>query len=85
MTEPFDPVAGAGRPGMEEVFGFETLGLTWLTVHGLLCLALRHPGLSGSVRARGSEIRDALAELLVEKGVLTPEEAVIARALEEAR
>jgi hypothetical protein len=49
--------------------------LTWLAVHGNLCLALRHPdNNSPRVRPRMIKMVKRLGELLVESGLLTQAE-----------
>jgi hypothetical protein len=48
--------------------------LTWITVHGNLCLALRHPQNIGSSRKLAVEFTKALGKALVEWGALTPEQ-----------
>jgi hypothetical protein len=48
--------------------------LTWITVHGNLCLALRHPLNIGPSRKWAVEFTKALGKALVEWGALTPEQ-----------
>jgi hypothetical protein len=48
--------------------------LTWITVHGNLCLALRHPQNRGPSRKLAVDFVKALGKALVEWGALTPEQ-----------
>lgn len=56
--------------------------LTWITVHGNLCLALRHPQNRGPSRKLAVEFTKALGKALVEWGALTPEQLKEAEKLE---
>jgi hypothetical protein len=56
--------------------------LTWVTVHGNLCLALRHPQNRGSSREWAVKFTKALGKALVEWGALTPEQLEEAEKLE---
>lgn len=49
-------------------------GLTWMSVHGNLCLALRHPLNRGASRDLVERFLLELGGKLVDAGVLTPEE-----------
>jgi hypothetical protein len=48
--------------------------LTWISVHGCLCLALRHPGVSGELRKRALEFTKSLGTTMVEAGAWTQEQ-----------
>ena len=48
--------------------------LTWLTVHGNLCLALRHPQNRGASRPYVIGFTKELGKLLVRYGVMTEEQ-----------
>lgn len=72
----------------ENAESIEASLLTWLAVHGYLCLALRHPGIQ-DVFAHPSSLViqmfvEQLGERLVRSGVLTPEELEAAQQLETA-
>lgn len=56
--------------------------LDWMTVHGNLCLALRHPQNSGPSRATVVKMIHVLGKLLVDKGMLTQEELNFATRVE---
>jgi hypothetical protein len=56
--------------------------LTWITVHGNLCLALRHPQNQGPSRKVAVMFTKALGKALVEWGALTPEQLEEAEKLE---
>jgi len=56
--------------------------LTWLTVHGNLCLALRHPQNQGPSRRFVVDFVKQLGELLVAWGVITDEERAAAERIE---
>ncbi len=43
----------------------------WMTIHGNLCLALRHPENQGPSRAYTVAFVEKLGRLLVERGMLT--------------
>ena len=45
--------------------------LTWLTVHGNLCLALRHPENRGASRSYVVQFTKQLGQALVKWGVIT--------------
>lgn len=48
--------------------------ITWLAVHGNLCLALRHPANRGPSRSFVVEFTRSLGRMLVTWGVITEEE-----------
>jgi hypothetical protein len=48
--------------------------LTWLAVHGNLCLALRHPANLGKSRERMVGLIRTISVLLVDSGFMTQEE-----------
>lgn len=48
--------------------------LTWVTVHGNLCLALRHPSNSGQSRELCLQMVQHLSKLIVDAGIMTQEE-----------
>jgi hypothetical protein len=56
--------------------------LSWMAVHGNLCLALRHPANDGLSRDLVRQFRDRLGRMLVEAGMLTREQLLEATALE---
>jgi hypothetical protein len=56
--------------------------LTWITVHGNLCLALRHPQNRGPSRKWIVDFTKALGKALVEWGALTPQQLEEAEKLE---
>lgn len=56
--------------------------LTWLTVHGNLCLSLRHPQNRGESRALCIDVVRMLSKLIVEAGVMTQAEMDQANRLE---
>jgi len=56
--------------------------LTWLAVHGNLCLALRHPSNRGASRAWVIAFVKALGQHLVDVGVITAQELQAAQKLE---
>lgn len=56
--------------------------LTWITVHGNLCLALRHPQNRGPSRKLAVEFVKELGKALVEWKALTPEQLKAAEKLE---
>ena len=58
--------------------------LTLVTVHGNLCLALRHPDNKGASRQLAVEFTKQLGEWLVKVGALTPAQLVEAQQLEAA-
>jgi len=76
----------ADRP-FEKVVPIESRLVTWLAVHGYLCMALRHPALQDVTAhpSRGvvQSFVDELGELLVLNDVLTPEELQESVRLEE--
>lgn len=65
-----------------EVAPLETNLLTWMAVHGNLCLALRHPQNRGPSRSVILEFLTDLSNLIVERGLLTREQMDAAFALE---
>lgn len=56
----------------------------WLTIHGNLCLALRHPMNSGPSRDYLIPFVDKLGRLLVEHGLLTAQELELAQRVEQS-
>lgn len=56
--------------------------LTWITVYGNVCLALRHPQNKGPSRGYAVEFVKKLGRALVEWGALTEEELKDAEKLE---
>jgi hypothetical protein len=48
--------------------------LTWLTIHGNICLALRHPQNRGSSRQYAIEFVKQLGRALVKAGAISQEE-----------
>jgi hypothetical protein len=56
--------------------------LTWMIVHGNLCLALRHPQNRGPSRNVAVMLTKALGKALVEWGALTSEQLEEAEKLE---
>lgn len=56
--------------------------LTWMTVHGNLCLALRHPGNSGASRKLCTDFVKTLSDLLVDTGAMTREQIDAANRIE---
>lgn len=56
--------------------------LQWMTVHGYLCLALRHPGATGPSRNLAVDFVEQLGELLVNGGLLSRTELEEAQQLE---
>ena len=57
--------------------------LTWMTVHGNLCLALRHPSNQGESRRVALAMIDQISTLLVEAGAMTRQEMEYANHVEE--
>jgi hypothetical protein len=56
--------------------------LDWLAVHGNLCLAMRHPGNDGPSRSIVVSVIYRLGKVLVDEGILTPDELESATRLE---
>lgn len=56
--------------------------LTWVTVHGNLCLALRHPENRGQSRQLCINMVRQLSEMIVAAGVMTQQEMDEANRLE---
>ena len=84
MAKPlFDAYAAAQRDAMLEAFSVETNGLTWMAVHGAICLGLRHPGYRGPSRALILNFALELGRRLVDAGVLTAEELVLVERTEQ--
>ncbi len=52
----------------------EAVGITWMAVHFVLCLGLRHPQYTGPSRSVVLGFVRKLGRTLVEAGVLTEEE-----------
>jgi hypothetical protein len=48
--------------------------ICWLTVHGNLCLALRHPSNVGESRRIAIRMLETISRLIVDAGVMTQEE-----------
>jgi hypothetical protein len=59
----------------------ETLFL-WMTVHGYLCLALRHPESSGASRSYAEAFVKKIGRLLVDRGLLSQAELDFAEQVE---
>lgn len=59
--------------------------LDWMTVHGNLCLALRHPQNKGESRALVVSMVYKLGTLLIKEGILTAEEMNMATRLEQEK
>jgi hypothetical protein len=55
----------------------------WMTIHGNLCLALRHPGNQGSSRGYTVAFVEKLGRLIVERGLWTQEQLEHAQAVEQ--
>jgi hypothetical protein len=55
----------------------EASGVVWVTVHGLLCLALRHPEMTGDSRKIALEFVSNLGRGLVAWGILTADELTL--------
>jgi hypothetical protein len=68
------PIGMEHRPGLRMEIPAIATGLTWMAVHGNLCLALRHPANSGPSRKLIENFVRQLGENLVENGVLTAAE-----------
>jgi hypothetical protein len=62
------------RDALLAPFSVETSGLVWMSVHGAICLALRHPLYKGPSRQLVLNFVRSLGEKLVAEGVLTPQE-----------
>ena len=60
----------------------EATAFEWMTVHGNLCLALRHPQNRGPSREACMNIVRKLSKAIVESGLLTQQEMDQATALE---
>lgn len=74
------------NPGTELVAKRESVDaplLTWLTAHGYLCLALRHPQVVGPSRPYVAALTRGLGEMLVDRGVISRKQMENAYALEE--
>lgn len=75
----------ARRDRLEESYTLSADGFTLMGVHGMLSLALKHPGISpanvGGQVAR--DFRDQLGALLVEQGVLKADERAIIEHVED--
>src|SRR5262245_16053585 len=56
--------------------------LDWMTVHGNICLGLRHAENQGPSRAYALAMRDRIADLLIQRGILTAEQIEHANAVE---
>jgi hypothetical protein len=55
-------------------FGLESDAITWLAVHGNLCLALRHEGNTGAAREMVLGFLESLKEMLVKSNLVTQKE-----------
>ena len=64
----------ASRLAMTEPIVVETNGLTWMAVHGAICLGCRHPAYLGPSRTLVIAFVRELGKRLVEAGVLTEAE-----------
>lgn len=67
----------AARHG--QPISIESDAFHWLSVHGALCLALRHPAWSGTARAAVAVFVQKLSVALVAAEILTPELALEAQ------
>jgi hypothetical protein len=65
-----------------EEAGLTATLLEWMTLHGNLCLGLRHPENQGPSREFAIRVRDRIAALLIEREILTLEEVQHANAVE---
>ena len=54
----------------------EADAFTWMTVHGNLCLGLRHPNNTGPSRKIVENFVEALEAMLVKSGLLSEEDVV---------
>ena len=59
----------------EDLAAVEADLLTWMAIHGNLCLALRHPGNQGPSAQLVSDFAHALLAMLIDRGLLSPAEA----------
>lgn len=57
--------------------------LTWVTVHGNLCLSLRHPSNVGQSRELCLQMVEHLSKLIVDAGIMTQEEMDFANRVEQ--
>ena len=57
--------------------------VTWLAVHGAICLALRHPQMTGPSRVILQQFAATLGAGFVEWGILTPRELDLIQRTEE--
>lgn len=73
----------AARDGMTLPFPIETSGLTWMAVHGVICLGLRHPQFVGPSRMLVLNFVRELGRQLVEHDVLTGEELSLVERTEQ--
>jgi hypothetical protein len=73
----------AGREAMTEPLLVETNGLTWMAVHGAICLGCRHPHYVGPSRILVVAFVRELGQRLVEAGVLTKDEVQMIERLEQ--
>jgi hypothetical protein len=70
------------RPALRQDLTVIASGITWMAVHGNLCLALRHPKNTGPSRQLIDDFLLQLGGYLVDAGVLTAEELAEAEGLE---
>jgi hypothetical protein len=82
MAEP-DFTEISNRDGLLRPFSIETSGLTWMAVHGVICLGLRHPGYVGPSRAIVLSFVRELGRELLDHGVLTSEELALVERTEQ--
>lgn len=68
------PAGMEHRPALRAEFPVIASGITWMAIHGNLCLALRHPSNTGPSRLLVKEFLNQLGQHLVGVGVLTPAE-----------
>ena|ERR1043166_9664623 len=78
-----DKANAAQRRAMTEPFSIETNGLTWMAIHGTLCLGLRHPAYIGPSRFLVKNFAEELGRKLVEWGTLTEAELTLVNKMEQ--
>ncbi len=71
------------RRQIETEASVETNLLTWLAIHGNLCLALRHPQNKGASRPLVMKFVKELGDKLLEWKVITEEQLAAAQCLEQ--
>jgi hypothetical protein len=77
MSHGLNAAAASQRIAMTEPHSVETNGLTWMAIHGTLCLGLRHPAYKGPSRLLVKSFTEELGRKLVEWGALTEEELAL--------